>query len=460
MTDPTLRPCQKCAAPGPVAGPTARIDDDWAWQQIVARIPLDLEMSARTTGALQRRRGIGSAADLLRVVLLYTLIDWSFRVVGAWACARGLADISDVAIRKRVRGTLAWLQLLVSVTLAADPPVAPADVCVRLIDATTAQRPGSTGTDWRLHLRFHLAQATIGGVEVTDAHAGETLARHPSHPDEISVADRGYAHRRGIGAIVAEGGQVVVRANWQNLPLQEDAGQLIDLIGWLRQVPSERAGERTARVVTPSGTVPVRVIARRLSQEAADAARRRIRQDAKKHGRIPDRRTLEAAGFLIVVTTLAAEAWSAADVLALYRFRWQIELVFKRLKGILDLDDLRMQDPELAQVYLHGKILAMLLLQREQQSAPLWHSDWLAAVDRPVSPWRCLVVYAEVLRDAVRGRIDGEQLRVVLSRLGRYLRDTPRRRPQQAAHARAFLTAHSLSSHHTTPPHLTTGVLC
>lgn len=144
----------------------------------------------------------------------------------------------------------------------------------------------------------------------------------------------------------------------------------------------------------------------------------------------------------------------------MYRFRWQIDLVFKRLKGILALDDLRMPDPQLAQVYLHGKILATLLLQREQQHTPLLQTEWLAAVDRPVSPWRCLVVYAEVLRDAVRGRIDWERLQEVLARLGRYLRDTPRRRRQQAASARAFLIAHSLSSRHTPPTPATSGVLC
>lgn len=461
MPDPATNPSQKCAGPVSGAGPAPLVDDETAWQQILARIPLDLETSARETGALARRRGIRSASDLLRVVLMYTLVDWSFRLIGAWASARTLAEISDVAVRQRVRRTLPWLQALIRATLAVAPDVAaPANVCVRLVDATTAQRPGSTGTDWRLHLSFHLASATIGGIEVTDAKGGETLARHPTHPDEISVADRGYAHRRGIGAIVAAGGQVVVRANWQNLPLQEEDGQPLDLIAWLRQVPSARAGERPAWVVTPDGTVRVRVIARRLSQEAADTARRRIRQEARKHGRTPDHRTLEAAGFIILVTTLSEGQWEAESVLALYRFRWQIELVFKRLKGILHLDGLRMHDAELAQVYLHGKILAALLLEREQQGTPLLRTEWLAAVDRPISPWRCLTWYAEALRDAVRGRLDWERLRAALPRLGRYLRDTPRRRPQQAAHTRAFLASCPPSPAHSNSTPSLAAALC
>ena len=407
MTYPAAHRCQKCAEVPRRAGSARAVDDDAAWQHVLARLPRDLEESARATGAFERRRVVRSAPDLLRLVLMYTLVDWPFRLVAAWANARELADLSDVAVRQRIRGTLTWLQQLISAQLAlVSCAPAPGNVCVRLIDATTAQRPGSTGTDWRFHLSVDLGRATFQGIEVTDAHGGETLVRHPTVPHEISVADRGYAHRRGIGSLVAGGGDVVVRANWQNLPLQQEDGAPVDLIGWLRQVPTSEAGERRAQVVTPQGTISVRVVARRLSQEAADQARCKVRQDARKHGRTPDQRTLEAAGFIILVTTLAEASWPADEVLALYRFRWQIELVFKRLKGVLQLAELRMQDAELAQVSLHGKILAALLIEREQQGEPLLQSEWLAALDRPVSPWRCLAWYAQALRDAVRGHLD------------------------------------------------------
>ena len=452
MTYPATDSCQKCAGPEGSSRLAAVVNDDVAWEHVLAAVPVDLEASARETGALRRRRVVRSAANLLRLVLAYTLVDWSFRLVGGWATARALGSLSDVAVRQRVRGTLAWLQVLIGACLAAVPAEVPrGTVRVRLVDATTAQRPGSPGTDWRLHLRFDLGKATMIGIDVTDAHGGETLTRHPAVPNEITVGDRGYAHRRGIEAIVAEGGEIVVRCNWQNLPLQGDDGEIIDLIGWLRQVPATGTADRPAQVVTPTRTVAVRLIARRLSQEAADAARRRIRQEARKHGRTPDQRTLEAAGFIILVTTLAAPTWSAEQVLALYRFRWQIELVFKRLKGVLHLAGLRMHDAELAQVYLHGKILAALLIEREQQREPLLRTEWLAAVDRPISPWRCLAWYAEALRDAVRGSLDWDALHVALPRLARYLRDAPRQRVQQAAQARSFLATHACSPAHSDP---------
>ena len=45
----------------------------------------------------------------------------------------------------------------------------------------------------------------------------------------------------------------------------------------------------------------------------------------------------------------------------LYRARWQIELGFKRLKSLGDLDGLRAADPELARTWLLAQLIAAVL---------------------------------------------------------------------------------------------------
>ena len=61
-------------------------------------------------------------------------------------------------------------------------------------------------------MRFDLGTFSITGIELTDAHGGETLKRHPVQGNEISVADRAYAHRNGLGAFLTEWAPIVVRA--------------------------------------------------------------------------------------------------------------------------------------------------------------------------------------------------------------------------------------------------------
>jgi len=422
--------------------PSAFPQRDEEWGRAVKMIPVDLESTARSEGALQRRRVIRSASILLRLVLAYCLCDWSFRIVGAWATTIGLVELSDVDVLERLRKCRAWLSKIVYEWLVGcRKKLAERKVRIRVVDASSIGQPGSKGTDWRIHLTINLGTGCLDGVEVTDAKGGETLVRHPMQAGDIIVADRGYAHRRGLGRALAQGARVVVRINWQNLPLEVGKGEPLDLIAWLREVPELEAAERVVWVETPDGRFELRLVAKRLSQAAAEAARRRIRQEAKKKGRTPDDRTLEAAGYIFVVTNLSSEEWSASDVLELYRLRWQVEMQIKRLKSVLDLDHLRAKDPRTVQVYLLGKVLGALMADDFTGTVVAQQTDWFESLDRPVSPWRLLVIEVEGLRAAVRSQITLEMIEKALPKLGRYLRDSPRKRKQQLAQARALALA-------------------
>src|SRR5438270_10448007 len=132
------------------------------WQMALARMPADWADSARTSQALVRRREVRSAGDLLRLVLAYSLWDWSLRQVAAWACLLDMAQLSDVALRKRLRGTRLWLSQLVGQQLSQVRRLVPrSGVRLRLLDASVITQPGSQGTDWRLHIGFDVEQSRL-----------------------------------------------------------------------------------------------------------------------------------------------------------------------------------------------------------------------------------------------------------------------------------------------------------
>ena len=419
------------------------VGDDWT--DMASRIPVDIEALARETKALQRKREVRSGLDLLRLVMAYSVCDWSLRLVGAWATIIGLGNLSDVAVRKRLRNTLPWLGRIIGEWLQErQEALAERAVRVRLIDASVISEPGSKGTDWRLHARFDLGAFSMTGIEITDANGGETLKRHPSEAGEISVADRGYGHRKGLGAVFAALGYAVVRITWQNLPLETAEGQKFDFTRWL-QAQSRHPCETVVWMVTPEGRFAVRLVAQRLPEDKAEEARRRARKASQKKGRTPRKETLFAAGFVLLVTNLPSVTWTTEQVLALYRLRWQVELLFKRLKSILHLDRLRSKDPVLAQVYLLGKLVGALVL--EEWTADLAASgvaEWFEDTVRPVSAWRWMGLWVDMLHHAVRGPVTLARLLAALPRLARYLCDAPRKRRQQAAYARHWLNAFAL----------------
>jgi hypothetical protein len=118
-----------------------------------------------------------------------------------------------------------------------------------------------------------------------------------------------------------------------------------------------------------------RLCALRKSAEAAERARRRIARKVQQGGPKPKPETLQYAGYVMVFTTVPARHFSTAEVLEWYRVRWQIELVFKRLKSLAELGALPKHDDHSARAWLYGKLLIALLGQK------------LERLGRDISPW-------------------------------------------------------------------------
>jgi IS4 transposase len=85
--------------------------------------------------------------------------------------------------------------------------------------------------------------------------------------------------------------------------------------------------------------------------------------------------TLELAEYVVVLTSLSPRDVSAIRVLGLYRGRWQIELVFKRLKSLLGVGELAKYDEDSAKAWLQAKLLTALLMERLEREAFLF-SPW------------------------------------------------------------------------------------
>lgn len=333
---------------------------------LLKRLPDDREAAAARLGALSRKRHIRGADTLLRLALAYAWLDLSLRNVAAWAQQRDLVRLADVSVMERLQKAvpfLAWLLTRLLQTKAEAPLLPGLPYRVRLIDATAISQPGSRGTDWRVHMQMDLGTRTLTAVEVTDYTGGESLARFAVQTQDLLVGDRIYGTRASLAHVAAAGGWSLVRFAW-NLPLQRGDGTPFDLFGGLSGLT--QAGQTGAWEVQtiPTTALPAvsgRVIAVRKPAAACEAARRRALENAKKKGRTPDARTLLTCDYVLLFTTVPASVMTAEAAAGLYRYRWQIECGFKRLKSLLNLDGLRAKNAALCQAYLYAKLIGALL---------------------------------------------------------------------------------------------------
>lgn len=362
-------------------------DTDWnerfeglseGWEVIERVLPDGWQEAARLTGALRRTRGFKDAASLLRVMLIHLVDGCSLRETAVRAQAGGLADVSDVALLGRLRGCGEWFRWMVeqmSRRLSTTTLDVLAGKRVRLVDASVVCEPGATGSTWRIHYMIDLSTLACEQLLVTLPDEGETLTRFEVQANDIVMADRGLAHRRGIRHVVERGGDVIVRSNMVSVPLQDDKGKEVALLPKLRKLRVGEAREWPAFMSDDQGTIALRVCALKKSAEQRRKSQQKVRETATRKGRNLQPDTLEAAGYVVVLTTLLETTVSAGQVLELYRHRWQIELAFKRLKSLLQLGHLKKTDQEGAKAWLQGKLFVAALIET------------LVAVGERFSPW-------------------------------------------------------------------------
>jgi len=354
------------------------------WEVLLSLLPKDWKKEAEKTRVLKGLRKNKSLEDLLRTLMMHLACGYSLRETAVRARQSKLADMSDVALMKRLRKSKDWLASLCLLMLQDRGICLQGDNSfeVRLFDATNIKEPGKTGSLWRIHYSVRVPSLRCDFFKVTPVEgkgAGESLKQYSiQHGDHI-IADRGYSTASGIEHVAQSKGHILVRISPHNLEVMDSSG---------RPMPwKERLGEitdsghaRSWPVYIP-GThgkhIPGRICAIRKTEEAIRQAHKNLHRRASKNGQQLQPETLLHAQYVIVFTTFPESRFSATEVMRWYRLRWQIELVFKRFKQIAQLGHLPKHDDESSQAWLYGKLFIALLAEK------------LIAQARAISPWGC-----------------------------------------------------------------------
>jgi hypothetical protein len=297
----------------------AWLDNQWE-DEVVARLPADLEDQAVKHKAWRRKRAIKSAADLLGALLAYVLCAPSFGLLGAWAVLSGLANSCEKAWRKHLRQANVWLWWLCGELIAS--PVASHWLRERqtgrvlIVDATCIRQVGGSGDDWRLHPAYDLCAGRLCPVSITDRHGGEGVSSYGLQAGDIVVADRGSGFRCAVAYAAGRGASVVLRFVLKNFPVADEPGEAIDLLAWAEQ-SSEPVCSRCCYSRWQGQRAAVRVIIRRLSEAEESRAREQWLKKAKKNGRTVSEQAWKAAGWLWLVTNLPGFGLERAGRVAL-----------------------------------------------------------------------------------------------------------------------------------------------
>lgn len=305
------------------------------WPYAASFLPSNLDEMAARTGALLRCREVGDAEKLIRLLLCCAQPGSSFQTASAWCSSSGLAQITPEGLFYRMKHSESFLAEVLAELVLGWRNVA----CKRrlvIVDRTSVCGPASKGNDWRIHTQYDPVRSVPLELLLTDCHTGETLSNYDLRSGDLVVADAGYGHFNGVQSALVKGADVLVRVTPCQMNLTDEAGKRVKFESIAARVPAARCASFSLDWHGPKeGCMPVRIIG-----------------------------IATPNGVCWLLTNLSREALSEEEASELYRFRWQIELLFKRLKSLLCLDELRSREGPTAKAFIYAKLITAVLALR------------------------------------------------------------------------------------------------
>lgn len=308
--------------------------------------------------------------------------------------------------KKRLAACTPWVKAMLSSVFGLEKAVQQTGLRFVVIDGSTVQEPGATETTYRLHIAIDLINLTLRQVELTTDKIGEHLDHYLLESGDVVLIDRGYNQPKSLVPFLDRGGDIVLRYNPHSMNLfeKDETGKLVK-IDWesrLKRLGHPQAAAIPVVLCHGHQSISATVHAIRLPPEKIAEARRKTRERARKKGREVSEKALYLGDWVFILTTLSTELIDTETAGALYRVRWQVELLIKRMKSLLAIDQLRARkDSALAELYLYGKLLYAAVLEKISQRR-FFGCQRRLDLPRHITDWRLWTMIANEIKAALQ----------------------------------------------------------
>ena len=232
------------------------------------------------------------------------------------------------------------------------------------LDASDVREKGRSGRLFRLHYAIDILKMCSISYKITAQKVGETLLNFDVKKNWLILADRIYGTLTGIEHCLKAGAGFVLRLRYGAFKLYDENGKEIDLLDRLRNVSSDIATNIEVYVKLPVlGLTKLRICAIKIPDDKCEKVERRNKRNDSKKQRETSAEAKEMSKFVVVITALS-NAITADEIISLYRFRWQVEIYFKRLKSIIDFGNVPLRREDSIYTWLNGKLMISLLIEQ------------------------------------------------------------------------------------------------
>ena len=332
---------------------------------LMRELPEGYEQACYDTGAMERGRGIKTPDNLMLLSLYHLLNGCSLKEISQIAELTQLGKVSDVAFMKRFQKCGKWFEwvnenLQWGGRISYRKPSCLERYRVLAADASDVSEKGRSGRIYRLHFALDLFRLKAALYNITTNSVGETLRNFDLREKDLIIADRIYATPTGMAYCFERGADFILRVRRGTFTLLDENGRAMELYSLMS---GHEEGELSGFIRKGDALFPVRICYKKKDAESLERTKRRMKQQESKKQITISEETKLFNEYIVLITSLSFGI-AYQDILELYRFRWQAEIYFKRLKSILDFGELPKKTPQSALAWLNGKLMVALLMEK------------------------------------------------------------------------------------------------
>ena len=339
---------------------------------LLRMMPAGYEEACFSTGAIIRKRDIKDPNDLMMLALFHLLTGCSLIEVSEISKLAKLGDISDVAFMKRFSNCNEWFKWILAAIQNTTPGIIHYSIPEKLseyrilaVDASDVAEKGASGRIFRLHFALDIGHMQAALYNITSNSTGEHLRNFELAKDDLVIADRAYSSITGIEYCLSKDCHYIARMRANSFKAYNAEGKQLDLLsimigkdsGELNAFVRKERGENAGKLI------PVRICFKKKDTDALNSTRKKMKRKESKKQRTISESTYAFNEYIVLCTSLDRTIITTEEVIELYRYRWQVELYFKRLKSILGYGELPKKSEKSIFSWLNGKLMIALLIE-------------------------------------------------------------------------------------------------
>ena len=350
-------------------------------EKIKKYLPVEWEAKAKELKAFQRVGEIKTAGELLMLNLLHMTAGGSFQGTSSMVRLTAEMSLTKNAVYERIQKSGDWLKWLGRGICAgsgymSEKPAWLGERKVQLVDASDVSLKGSKKSDWRLHYVFDLFGYSNTRCDVTTNKEGEKLTRYDCFTkNDIVMGDRIYCTIQGIEHLKKSESDYILRFKSKAFTLYDENGETIDLLSKIRHLGELESAGADCFYKVNGKLCPIRICAMKKEAKAAEQAKRKTKEKARRQQKkTATVETLELNEYIVLATSLD---YDDEKIFELYRARWQIELVFRRLKSIFGFAEVPSKNENSVKAWFYGVLFLAALceaIQKDSHFSPLHHT--------------------------------------------------------------------------------------